>query len=118
MTGRVLVCGGRDYQQVQYLCGFLDSYHATEGIAHLLEGGASGADYQARCWAKANNVEFTTFKAKWDKQGRSAGPLRNRVMVDDGKPDVVIAFPGGSGTADMVDYARYRNVPVIKAKGV
>jgi hypothetical protein len=39
-------------------------------------------------------------------------------MVDDGKPDVVIAFPGGSGTADMVDYARYRNVPVIKAKGV
>lgn len=113
--GRVLVCGGRDYNNEHYLCGFLDAYHATKGVSHLIEGGANGADYQARCWAKANNIQFRTYKADWKKYGKSAGPRRNQLMLDDGNVDVVIAFPGGDGTADMVDRARSKHIQVIRA---
>lgn len=116
--GRVLVCGGRDYHNVVYLWGFLDCFHAQTGITHLIEGGAGGADYQARCWAKSRNVQFTTYKADWAKHGKAAGPIRNRTMVERGMPDVVIAFPGGTGTADMVTVARSKHIPVIRAVGV
>lgn len=115
--GRVLVCGGRGYANFRYLYGFLDCFHTTVGITHLIQGGASGADYHALQWANMRNVTQTTFKADWKTHGNSAGPIRNRLMLDRGMPDVVIAFPGGKGTADMISYARIKNVPVIKAEG-
>jgi acyl-CoA synthetase (NDP forming) len=54
----------------------------------------------------------TSFPANWKKHGKSAGPIRNQLMLDVGKPDLVIAFPGGSGTADMIRRARKAGVPV------
>lgn len=46
------------------------------------------------------------------KYGKSAGPIRNQTMLDDGKPDLVLAFPGGRGTADMVAKAEKHGIPV------
>jgi predicted polyphosphate/ATP-dependent NAD kinase len=115
--GRVLVCGGRDYNNIPYLYGFLDCFHAQVGITHLLEGGATGADAAARMWAVARRIQFTTYPANWSKHGKAAGPIRNRAMLDEGKASVVIAFPGGVGTADMVTYARSKHIPVIRASG-
>lgn len=51
--------------------------------------------------------------AEWDRLGRKAGPIRNQRMLDEGKPALVIAFPGGTGTAGMVAIARKGRVPVI-----
>jgi hypothetical protein len=34
------------------------------------------------------------YQADWKRYGR-AGPIRNQEMLDKGKPDVVIACPGG-----------------------
>lgn len=45
---------------------------------------------------------------------RSAGPKRNQRMLDKGKPDLVLAFPGGDGTADMVRKAKSAGVPIIE----
>ena len=33
---------------------------------------------------------------------RMGGPLRNQRMLHEGKPDLVVVFPGGGGTKDMV----------------
>jgi len=41
-------------------------------------------------------------QGEWDELGKKAGPLRNQRMLDEGKPDLVVAFPGGGGTKDMV----------------
>jgi hypothetical protein len=35
-------------------------------------------------------------------------------MLDEGKPDLVIAFPGGGGTADMMRRARAAGVEVLE----
>lgn len=66
----------------------------------------------------ANGINRTVFKADWSKDGRKAGPVRNSVMLSVGKPDLVIAFPGGRGTADMVRKAKAKGVPVEELAGV
>lgn len=92
---RVLVCGGRDYKDFATVRAWLDPMP----ISVVIEGGASGADLMARNWAVQNGVPVETFDAEWEKHGRAAGPIRNRRMLEEGKPDVIVAFPGGRGTS-------------------
>lgn len=54
------------------------------------------------------------FHADWNKYKKAAGPIRNRRMLKEGKPDLVIAFPGKKGTADMISISQKANVPVYK----
>lgn len=113
---RVLVCGGRDYADQAYVNAVLD-YSAAQAklvgdpIDAIIHGGAPGADSLAHEWAESRGVEAVVFKADWS-QGRKAGPLRNSKMLAEGKPDALIAFPGGRGTADMVAKARAAGVPL------
>jgi len=110
---RVLVCGGRDYADRERVFKELDGIHAETLIDTLIEGGASGADDIAAAWTVENeDVELQTFHADWNKHGKAAGPIRNQQMIDEGKPDLVLAFPGGRGTADMVRRAKKAGVPV------
>lgn len=83
-------------------------------ITSMIAGGARGADTMARHLAHAWNVRFRAFAADWKTHGRAAGPIRNQRMLDEGKPDLVVAFPGGRGTADMVRRARAAGVPVME----
>jgi hypothetical protein len=57
-------------------------------------------------------VPIDVYVAQWKKHGRAAGPIRNQRMLDEGKPDLVVAFPGGRGTADMIRRAERAGVPV------
>lgn len=105
---RVLVCGGRSFWQSQQMATILAAYP----IVTLIHGGASGADRLAALWAGRQNIDCLQFLPNWLKHGKSAGPLRNQRMIDDGKPDLVIAFPGGRGTADMVRGAKFAGIEV------
>ncbi|BAQ18361.1 hypothetical protein GL4_2928 [Methyloceanibacter caenitepidi] len=82
----------------------------------MIHGNATGADALAGFWAIAVGVPILAFAADWNKHGRAAGPIRNKQMLDEGKPDLVIAFPGGRGTANMVRQARERGVEVVEVK--
>jgi hypothetical protein len=115
---RVIVCGGRDYWDKQAIFEALDRLHQTRGIDCVIHGAAKGADYLASQWAAARGVPCETYPADWDdinhpdavirsrKNGKpynaKAGPIRNQKMIDTGKPDGVVAFPGDKGTADMI----------------
>lgn len=111
---RVLVCGGRDYTDHIRVTTVLSKLHSEAGIDGVIEGGARGADRLAREWADRWHVPVETYEADWENQGSFAGPARNRRMLDEGKPDLVIAFPGGRGTADMVRKARKAGVEVVE----
>jgi hypothetical protein len=54
------------------------------------------------------------FPAQWDRYGEAAGPIRNAWMLEFGKPDLVVAFPGGRGTADMISKARKAGIEVCE----
>jgi len=123
---RVLVCGGRDFADKALMWKTLDEtfphsepdeYGNWLPIGTLIQGDCpTGADALAVDYAMVNWLGLKSFPADWRKHGRSAGPIRNQQMIVEGKPDVVIAFPGGRGTADMVSKARAAGVPVIEVK--
>jgi hypothetical protein len=109
---RVLVCGGRDYSDFEHLSEVLDRHYRVRPFSHLIHGGAAGADLLADTWASDNHVLRVPFFAEWDVFGKSAGPIRNGRMLEEGKPDLVLAFAGGRGTADMIRKAEASGVPV------
>lgn len=111
---RVLVCGGRDYNNKDLVFEELDKIQPS----FLIEGGAKGADTLAWRWGNINLSpdQKRSFPANWDKHGKAAGYIRNQQMLDEGKPDLVLAFPGGKGTADMVRRAQKLGITVIELK--
>ncbi len=112
---RVLVCGGRDYDNYQRVFQTLtDLAVKTTPMSsfEIIQGGAKGADFLARCWAATNGFNWYEYPADWKTHGPAAGPMRNKQMLEEGKPDLVIAFPGGKGTAHMVKIAQEAGIPV------
>ena len=112
----VLVCGGRKYADFERLHYVLSTIQAVHGFNVLVHGAAPGADQLAGRWAGGRVVEVRAYPADWKKHGRAAGPIRNFAMREAEKPDVVIAFPGGAGTASMVRMARAKGIEVLEVK--
>jgi hypothetical protein len=111
---RVLVCGGRYYTNMREMTRVLDGLVPRPTL--IIQGGAFGADACASEWAYKRDVLERQFPADWKKHGRAAGPIRNQQMLDEGQPHLVVAFPGGFGTADMVRRARAAGVRVIEVR--
>lgn len=111
---RILVCGGRDYNNRIKLFEILDLWHRDYPKLVIIQGGARGADSLAGEWAKDRGVPQEIFPANWDLYGKSAGFKRNRQMLEEGRPNLVLAFAGGRGTAMMVDIAEKAGVSVWK----
>ena len=132
---RALIFGGREYAEVRKwgsersqraeqearadrekarLWQILDAAIDRLGITEIVEGGATGADRQARYWAKERGIPFETEPAEWDTHGKAAGPIRNSLMLEKYKPDLAIGFPGGDGTADMAGKVEAAGIRLIK----
>jgi hypothetical protein len=117
---RVLVCGGRKFNNAKLLNDRLTKLIQNNleshpfGVSFVIHGGATGADSLAGKWAKARGITVLEFPADWLSHGRSAGPIRNAKMLREGNPDLVLAMPGGTGTADMIRKAKAAGVPVVE----
>ena len=129
----VIVCGGRnctDRNLVYSWLGklFMPSYgHAETETAqpwwlprpdlYLKLGGARGVDSIAEDWAVVHWVQHKIYPADWAAHGHAAGPIRNQQMLDEGAPvDMVVAFPGGKGTADMVRRASAAKIATLEIR--
>lgn len=114
---KILVCGGRFYKDRDKVYHTLKTYIEdinAENIV-IIHGDARGADRLASDFAFEHkykyNIEEQAFPANWGEYGRSAGYYRNLQMLEEGEPDLVIAFPGGKGTEMMVALAKKVKVP-------
>lgn len=132
----VIICGGRTWGRVPDSCPLpqrpLAELKAAKQrellVAKLLEimarrgrfrlvrtGGGRGADWFADNWARLQDLVRETVLPNWDKFGKAAGPIRNNgMLLRDPRPNLVIAFPGDNGTADMVDKAFAAGIEVIQ----
>jgi len=133
---KVLVCGGRDYddkpsffRKMDELASDIrdelgkDLFIINGGcpftlVRYMDNDGKSqhkriGADYFARVWAKNRGYHCATVPALWDHFDKRAGPVRNEAMtcLD---PERVIAFGGGRGTQSMINIAQSLDIPVTK----
>lgn len=116
---RVIVCGGRDFWDEPWLVKNLNAIHYRKKITELFHGNTRGTDRMAGRWAAAKKIPVQVFPAQWEVYGRRAGPIRNRVMLDTAIRlglDAVIAFPGSTGTQNMIDQARMQGVKVIEVR--
>lgn len=110
-----LICGGRSYNDRETFYATMTGLLAERTPPDLIiQGAATGADTLARLWAHANGIRCLGYEANWQEQGKAAGPIRNQLMLDTGTPELVIAFPGGRGTADMARRARKAGVEVLE----
>jgi hypothetical protein len=112
---KVLVCGGRKFDREWAVFDALDGLHKTHHFTQLVHGGAAGADSLAGKWARKNNIDLTVVRANWLQYGRAAGALRNTEMLKH-KPSLVVAFPGGTGTADMVRKSLRARISVARVE--
>ena len=116
---RLLVCGSRAYGFEPMLRRTLDALHAESPVHTVIEGGARGADALGARWALDQGIEVETYPADWGRHGKRAGYLRNVEMLEQGKPDFVLAFvirlngdtadqalAASRGTAMMVQLAK------------
>lgn len=108
---RILVCGSRDYADRDAMTEVM--YRFGKGTV-VIHGGARGADKMAGEIAAFLRYEVEVYEANWARDGKRAGPMRNQRMLDEGKPDHVIAFPlaDSVGTWDMIRRARKAGIPV------
>jgi hypothetical protein len=117
---RILVCGSRTFSDRTSINTVLDGLRPDGPYPlqlTIIEGGARGADEYAKDWAVAHDVEHMQFPADWKTHSRKAGHIRNQQMLDEGKPELVIAFVNkplerSVGTYSMVRLARQARVPV------
>ncbi len=135
---RVLICGGRDFADLstkikgspewreamdEYAFGIDELNRLFDGVENItvICGKARGADTMGEDWADIHFYPVDRYpisKQDWLDFGKRAGPRRNGIMLDKGKPDIVVAFPGGNGTADMVRKAKAAEVEVREIKYV
>ena len=114
---RVLVCGGRSYGDRDFVWWCLDALNAKKTITLVIHGCATGADTFAEEWsAQKDGCTSYGVPADWKKHGQRAGMVRNRQMLEFGKPDLVLAFEGGAGTRDMTTAATAAGVKVLFAE--
>jgi hypothetical protein len=111
---RLLVCGSRDWTDGYPIRAVLGSYVGET----LIHGAARGADSIADAIGDLFQMEIEKFPADWKGHGRAAGPIRNKLMLTEGKPDVVWAFKDGfdhsmatGGTENMVRIAKEAGIP-------
>lgn len=127
---RILVCGGRDFgvfnpnkyptktkdmanQEIGFFIKKMDELvDLYDGDIMIIHGGANGADTLADAYADHLEIDKKVFRADWKRHKRGAGPIRNRKMMYEGRPDIVVAFNGGNGTADMVELAHNEAIEV------
>ena len=114
---RVLIAGSRTYTYDTVIDSLIRGLQAEHDSLRVINGQAKGADMLAHDLAEAYGAITVPFPADWDKYGKAAGPIRNKQMLDEGKPDMVIAFldrpeSESRGTANMIKQAQKAGVPV------
>lgn len=122
---KILVCGGRNYTDYTTLSKVLNSlaerhsenYHPLDNWLPtdilIIHGGAKGADSLADKWAVNHFAQIKEYPAEWETYGKAAGPIRNKYMLLNSEPDIVVAFPGGRGTAHMIKTAKNEGYNVL-----
>ena len=122
---KILVCGDRNWVDqaaiTRELLGYLrtttpPSKPVSPNTITVIHGDARGADRLAGEVARCLGMKVKRYPADWAQYGRAAGPIRNKRMLEEGKPDLVLAFHPdlrqSRGTAHMVSIAKKAGVPV------
>lgn len=98
---KVIIAGSRNLEnyllvaQAMQRCG----YDVTEVVC----GCATGVDTLGERWARTNNIPVKEMPANWNRDGKAAGPIRNREMAKYADAAVIVWDGKSAGTRNMID---------------
>ena len=108
---RVLVCGDRDWSSWRIIAETIGMIEPDV----IIQGEAKGADIISATLGESAGIPVERYPANWGKYGRAAGPIRNKQMLEEGKPDLVVAFhndiANSRGTGNMLTLAEDAGIP-------
>lgn len=112
---RILICGDRNWTNKALIRAEIAQYIGK--LECIIEGKARGADRFAGDIAHEYGIKLLEFPANWEKYGKAAGPIRNQQMLNEGKPDLVLAFHNNieesKGTKHMINISKKAGINVI-----
>lgn len=112
---RILCAGSRHWSDREMIYNALIRYHEKQFIDYIIEGEAHGADKLSAEIAHSLGIPVMDFPAMWDVYGRSAGPIRNQQMIDNGMPTCALLFHDdithSRGTRDMMLRLQKHHIP-------
>lgn len=111
---QLIVCGGRDFNDYDFLKMTLDDYldaYPDQDVL-IISGGAKGADTLGARYADENGFDKVYFHVDWEKYGKSAGYVRSNQMVEEATH--VVAFWNGKskGTQHLITQAIKKKLKV------
>lgn len=113
----VLVCGDRNYKDSLAIGEKLKELKNEHPDINVVHGACRGADMISDFQCRILGIPTSKYPANWDELGIKAGVVRNQQMLDEGKPDLVIAFhdniKASKGTKDMVRRAKKAGVNTL-----
>lgn len=112
---RLILCGGRHFDDAALIERQLDQVHAQYNITVLIHGGLPAIGTPAEVWARRHTVHVVRYPANWQLLGKQADDIRNRFMLEDARPDFLLALPGGRHTHSLVQIAQQMNIGIIHA---
>lgn len=111
---RVLICSGRFYADTHTVTRVLELYASAQAINVLIHGGHQALGGIIETWARGTDIHVIRYPANWALHGKYAEVRRNLFMLQDSRPDVLLAFPGGEDTAECIRMAQKAGIRVIE----
>lgn len=110
---KLAIVGSRNYKNFEFVELKINEFMSDNIVTDIVSGGATGVDNLAEEYAKKYDIPIIIFEADWKKHGKSAGPIRNKLIVREA--DVIMAFPtdDSKGTMNTINLAKKENKKVI-----
>lgn len=106
---KVIIAGTRSINDYKLVVDSIKSSGYT--ITEVVSGCATGVDWLGEQWARANDIPIKEMPANWDRDGKSAGPMRNRMMAEYADAAVIIWDGESRGTRNMIENMIRRKKP-------
>jgi hypothetical protein len=98
---KVIIAGSRNISDYMLVVNAVKS--SVYDITTVISGCAVGVDRLGELWARTNNIPIIEMPANWNRDGKKAGPIRNKEMALVADAAVIIWDGESTGTRNMID---------------
>lgn len=107
-TINLAIVGYRNYNDYDSLCKYIKEWkldNKIDNIDTIISGGCVGVDTLAEKYAKENNIKLQIYYPNWEIYGKSAGAIRNKLIVNDCTHLLALLHPKSRGTCITIKFA-------------
>jgi hypothetical protein len=109
---KCIIAGSRSITSFQTVKAAIESCPWLDEVTEVVTGGAQGVDTLGDNWAWCAKLDRTIMKANWEKQGRTAGVIRNKRMAAYADALILVWDGKSHGSRNMLETAKREGLKV------